>query len=288
MGDPRYSGDLTGSFVPPRESPCGEAGGLGRGARWRDDLARVVEAEIIPRLMLAHRSERPRVRAVGRPPIAEEVVRFSALMLAPQDADVMAEIRGLLDGGLGLDDLLLGLLAPTARHIGRLWEEDECDFVQVTVAMARLRRIVHDLELLFLDPHPVDPASRRVLLMPAPGEMHTFGLTLVAHFFGEAGWDVTSSVDRQLTEPMARMRAEWFDVIGLSLSCDVHLDALTEIIPVIRRGSRNRGVSILVGGPAFHDRPDRVRHAGADAAVGDARNAPGIAQSLLDLRVRAC
>ncbi|MGE7415362.1 cobalamin B12-binding domain-containing protein [Methylobacterium tarhaniae] len=256
--------------------------------RWRDDLAQVVEGEIIPRLMLAHRSEtRPRRQPVRLAGI-DDVGRLTVLMLAQQDRDALAEIRGLVDDGMTVEEVLTGLLAPTARHIGRLWEEDVCDFVQVTTAMARLRRLVHDLETLCLDPQPVDPASRRVLLVPAPGETHTFGLTLAAHFFAEAGWEVTTSFDNHLAEALERLRAEWFDVIGLSLSCDVCVERLVAAVPVLRRASRNRDLRVIVGGPAFHGRPDRIRLVGADAAVDDARDGPGIVQSLLDLRIRAC
>ncbi|TNC13794.1 cobalamin B12-binding domain-containing protein [Methylobacterium terricola] len=242
--------------------------------------------------MLAHRGEsrgetRP-PRPSGRLADTDDIGRLAALVLAQRDRDALPEIRALLDGGMTLAEVLVGLMAPTARHIGRLWEEDACDFVQVTTAMARLRRLVHDLETLCLDPRPVDPASRRVLLVPAPAETHTFGLTLAAHFLAEAGWEVTTSVDNHLADALERLRAEWFDVIGLSLSCDVCLDRLVASVPVLRRASRNRDLRVIVGGPAFHGRPDRVRLVGADAAVDDARDAPGIVQSLLDLRIRAC
>ncbi|SEP08992.1 Methanogenic corrinoid protein MtbC1 [Methylobacterium sp. ap11] len=264
------------------------SGGVRRKLRWRDDLAEVVEAEIIPRLMLAHRGERPVRRLSSRPCAADDIVRLGTLLLLPEDRDVLAEVRRLLDEGMSLEEVLTGLLAPTARHIGRLWEEDVCDFVQVTTAMARLRRLVHDLETHCLDPRPVDPASRRVLLAPAPGETHTFGLTLTAHFLGETGWDVATSFEPCLTDAIERLRAEWFDVLGLSLSCDVHVERLALAVPVLRRASRNRDLRVVVGGPAFAGRPDRIRLVGADAAVEDARQAPGILQSLLDLRIRAC
>ncbi|KMO20278.1 cobalamin-binding protein [Methylobacterium platani JCM 14648] len=238
--------------------------------------------------MLAHRSEtRPRDRS-GRRAGTDDIARLTALMLDQADRDGLAELRALVEDGMSLEEVLVGLMAPTARHIGRLWEEDACDFVQVTTAMARLRRLVHDLETLCLDPLPVDPASRRVLLVPAPGETHTFGLTLAAHFFAEAGWEVTTSFDTRPADALERLRAEWFDVVGLSLSCDVCLDRLAAAVPMLRRASRNRDLRVVVGGPAFHGRPDRVRLVGADAAVDDAREAPGIVQSLLDLRIRAC
>ncbi|MEH3148722.1 MAG: cobalamin B12-binding domain-containing protein [Methylobacterium frigidaeris] len=264
------------------------SGEVQRRRRWRDDLAQVVEAEIIPRLMLAHRGEpRPRQTSI-RLTDTDDIGRLGTLMLAPEDGDALAEIRDLLDGGMTLEEVLTGLLAPTARYIGRLWEEDACDFVQVTTAMARLRRLVHDLETLCLHPRPVDPANRRVLLVPAPGETHTFGLTLAAHFFAEAGWEVVTSFAPHLSDAPERLRSEWFDVVGLSLSCDVCVDGLVAAVPVLRRASRNRDLRLIVGGPAFLGRPDRVRLVGADAAVDDAREAPGIAQSLLDLRIRAC
>ncbi|TGD98808.1 cobalamin B12-binding domain-containing protein [Methylobacterium nonmethylotrophicum] len=263
-------------------------GGVQRGSRWRDDLAQVVEAEIIPRLMLAHRSETRPPRLSARRTGTADIDRLTALMLAQQDRDALAVVRELIDDGMALDEVLIGLMAPTARYIGRLWEEDACDFVQVTTAMARLRRLVHDLETLCLEPRPVDPASRRVLLVPAPGETHTFGLTLAAHFFAEAGWEVVTSFDTNLSDALERLRAEWFDVIGLSLSCDVHVDRLIAAVPALRRASRNRDLHLIVGGPAFHGRPDRIRLVGADASVDDAREAPEIARSLLDLRIRAC
>lgn len=299
MGDQAQAGTLPGDRPKARERSfrerCilgGSSGGVYHQPRWRDDLAQVVEAEIIPRLMLAHRSEsrdEARLpRPSGRVADTDDIGRLAALVLAQRDRDALPEIRALLEGGMTLAEVLVGLMAPTARHIGRLWEEDACDFVQVTTAMARLRRLVHDLETLCLDPLPVDPASRRVLLVPAPGETHTFGLALAAHFLAEAGWEVTTSVDNHLADVLERLRAEWFDVIGLSLSCDVCLDRLVAAVPALRRASRNRDLRVLVGGPAFHARPDRVRLVGADASVDDARDAPGIVQSLLDLRIRAC
>lgn len=295
VGDQAQSGTLPGDRPAARDRNYRDrsslerhSGGVQRRVLWRDDLAQVVEAEIIPRLMLAHRSDRQPRRVAPRLSGSDDIGRLGALLLLPEDRDVLGVVRGLIQDGMSLEEVLTGLLAPTARHIGRLWEDDVCDFVQVTTAMARLRRLVHDLETLCLDPQPVDPASRRVLLLPAPGETHTFGLTLAAHFLTQAGWEVTTSFDHHLADALERLRAEWFDVVGLSLSCDVCLDRLVAAVPVLRRASRNRDLQVMVGGPAFLGRPDRVRLVGADAAVDDARDAPGIVQSLLDLRIRAC
>jgi MerR family transcriptional regulator, light-induced transcriptional regulator len=97
-----------------------------------------------------------------------------------------------------------------------------------------------------------------------------------------------TSIDPHHAGTLEQLRTEWFDVVGLSLSCDALFDRLVEAVPAMRRASRNRDLGVLVGGPAFLDRPDRVMCVGADASAADARDAPRIARHLLDLRVRAC
>ena len=55
------------------------------------------------------------------------------------------------------------------------------------------------------------------------------------------------------------MRSQWFAVVGLSVSCEVQLDALVSTIRLIRRASRNQAVGIFVGGPVFVEHPKWYR-----------------------------
>jgi MerR family transcriptional regulator, light-induced transcriptional regulator len=297
MGDWRHFGERLDQG-PPAAGCCPVSEGLTvfRDAprAWPDShrpmpdaLSRIVEAEILPRLMLAHRHPARRWTPGDRVLSAQEIAAFSALLLAPGPVDLDAEVAALRDGGLPLARLLLDLLAPAARHLGALWEEDTCDFLAVTEALGRLQAVSRRL-CAEMESESVDANGRSVLLLPCRGETHLFGLSLVASFFREAGWDVTTVVPGPGLDPLDLLHTDWFDVVGLSLSCDVCLDRLVAAVPVLRRASRNRDLRVIVGGPAFHGRPDRVRLVGADAAVDDARDAPEIVQSLLDLRIRAC
>jgi MerR family transcriptional regulator, light-induced transcriptional regulator len=72
-------------------------------------------------------------------------------------------------------------------------------------------------------------------------------------------------------------------VVGLSVSCEVQLDALVSTIRLIRRASRNQAVGILVGGPVFVEHPEMVPLVGADATAVDGRQAPVQAENLLAL-----
>ncbi|MCJ2046918.1 cobalamin B12-binding domain-containing protein [Methylobacterium sp. J-078] len=251
------------------------------------DLASIVEAEIIPRLMLAHRAE-PVVSECNILPDAEQIAAFADLMLAPGEDGLENGLAELLGGGLALDSLLLDLLAPTARHLGTLWEEDICDFVEVTRAMGRLHRVMRDLTQRFGCEPRDGSEGRSILLLPCPGDSHSFGVAVVERFFVAAGWDVSCPGSRPDGELQVLTRESWFDVVGLSLASEVLLPKVAETIAALRRHSRNPAIRVIVGGAAFAGRPDLFREIGADATAADAREAPALAESLLDLPARPC
>ncbi|MGU3360134.1 B12-binding domain-containing protein [Methylobacterium sp. M6A4_1b] len=260
---------------------------FGQAIRLQRDLARVVESEIIPRLMLAHRVE-PAPEPTDVLPNEEQIAAFTALMLDPAGDDLEARLADLLASGLGTDSLLLDLLAPTARHLGTLWEEDLCDFVEVTRAMGRLQRIMREVTSRFRNEPEAPPVDRKILLLPCPGDSHRFGLTVVEQFFREAGWSVTCTVSQPEEDSLRCVREEWFDIVGLSLACETLFPAMTETVAALRRNSRNDALRVMVGGPAFAANPDSFRRVGADASAGDARSALSVAECLLDLPVRPC
>lgn len=257
-----------------------------RSAAVPDALARIVEGEILPRLMLAHRRA-PRGAAAGRGPTPAEIAAFSAMLLAPGPVDIDAQVAALRDGGLPLPRLLLDLLAPAARHLGALWEEDACDFLAVTEGLGRLQAIGRRV-CAQLEDDSVAPAGRSILLLPCPGETHLFGLSIVASFFREAGWDVTIACPGPDGDAVAPVREGWFDVVGLSLSCEVFLPALAAVVPALRGASRNPDLRVIVGGPLFARGGADAHGVGADACAPDGRQAPRVAGALLDRRALAC
>jgi methanogenic corrinoid protein MtbC1 len=132
--------------------------------------------------------------------------------------------------------------------------------------------------------HPSD--GRRVLLMPAPGEQHTFGLTIVADFFRRAGWQVVGGVGDSSLDPVALVRVEWFDVLGISCGAHGRLDWLKTGIGAVRQASRNKAIGVMVGGPIFTETPSLAADVGADATAVDGRQAPSMAEQLLGSRIQ--
>jgi methanogenic corrinoid protein MtbC1 len=183
--------------------------------------------------------------------------------------------------------LCTDLLVPSARLLGEMWDQDLCTFVDVTVAVGRLQQALRDISAGQASPPADGESVRRVLLVPAPGEQHTFGLVMVSEFFREAGWEVTGGPHPQL-DPVAMVRRDWVDVVGFTLAGEIHLASLTAAITAVRKASLNPRVGILVGGPQFLLNPGLAREVGADALAIDGSLAPSIADKLVETRAKTC
>jgi methanogenic corrinoid protein MtbC1 len=252
----------------------------------RNQLLQTIEGEIIPRLMLVHRvaDGRREPSASGQQrPQQSDVETLARLVLEGDAERSLRFVESLLQRGVPLDAVYLDLLAPTARYLGTMWEADQSDFMQVTIGLWRLQEVLHELGPAFLNEcEPAEP-GRRVFLVPAPGDQHTFGTVIVAEFLRRSGWDVWDDPGASKEEILRIVRKEWFAVVGLSVSCEQHLEGLPAVIRAIRRASRNPAIGIMVGGQPFIDHPERVALVGADATASDGRQAALQAQKLLNL-----
>lgn len=252
-------------------------------------IVRTIEADIIPRLVRNHRVEPVEaapVKSAAPLPTPLEVEAFVQYVLNDDVAAFDGMITRMRERGMPVDNLYLGLLAPAARLLGEMWESDRVMFSDVTVAVGQLQRIMRGLSPAFGDEvsHPSD--GRRILLMPAPGEQHTFGLTIVADFFRRAGWQVVGGVGDSSLDPVALVRVEWFDVLGISCGAQGRLDWLKSGIGAVRQASRNKGIGVMVGGPIFSETPSLAAEVGADATATDGRQAPSVAEQLLGSRIQ--
>jgi methanogenic corrinoid protein MtbC1 len=235
-------------------------------------LIRTIEGEIVPRLVLSRRTARPPqiVKArEPRNPDATDVAELVRLLLHHDVPVASAYVDTVRQRGATLEMVCLDLLAPAARHLGELWEEDACDFMQVTVGLCRLHQLLRELSPEFTVDETQRVGDRRILLATCPGDQHTFGIALVAQFLRRAGWDVWHEFLASSAEILEVTSQHWFSVVGLSVATETRIDVLTDTIRAIRRASRNRSVGILVGGPILVDKPELASLVGADATAID-------------------
>jgi MerR family transcriptional regulator, light-induced transcriptional regulator len=251
-------------------------------------LSRAIEHEIIPRLMLAHPTAGECLLPEGsdNPQVSvADVQAFAKLVLAPDENVAHACIETMRSSGISVETIYTDLLAPVARHLGELWEEDLCDFTEVTLGLGRLHQVLRELSPAFNQSN-TNASGLRVLLLPAPGEQHTFGLVMVSEFFRRAGWDVGGGPWEAGADPVMMVKSEWFDVVGFSLGNVTQLDALASSIKQVRKSSLNTNICIIVGGPLFLAHPEYVAYVNADAASTDGAQAPTLAKKLVTAQTR--
>ncbi len=244
----------------------------------RGRLEGVIADQILPRLLLVHEATR-------RPDLgpgsftAQEIAEFGALTVAADNLGARAFFDDMCTRGHSIETLFVHLLAPTARHLGQNWIDDSCDFLDVTIGVARLQ------ELLMIygaaDDSPAIDPRHRVLLATAPGEQHVFGVDMLGKLMRGAGWDVTIRKAPSAREIAAAVSSDWYGVVGIALSADAGLEDMGQSITEIRRVSRNRQIAVMVGGPAFTGHPERAVQVGADSLADDASAAVILAKKLL-------
>ena len=205
------------------------------------------------------------------PPVsAEQVESFTRLICDGHEVEAHHMVEDLLSGGASPEMLMLTLLAPAARLMGEFWCQDRRDFVEVTLGMARLQQLVRQFRLPSAAP---DELHGHALLVPVPGEQHTFGIRLVEEHLLRAGWKVTALLKVGEAEITRLVAEEHFDFIGFSVSSERLLPALRSAIRSLRSSSRNRNVRIAVGGVLFDGRNIAPRDIDVDAIVTDAQDA---------------
>ena len=242
-------------------------------------LAQAIQHEIIPRLMLAHRTPiecdmPPELSTVEVS--AEEVAAFGQLILSRSDDQALAYITRMRAAGAPIESIYLDLLAPVARYLGELWEDDLCDFTEVTLGLGHLQKMLRDLNKEAEQARNLKSNGLSILLVPTPGEQHTFGLAMVAELFRKQGWDVVGGPYDLGDSPQVLTGHRAFDVVGFSLATLVNLDNLRKTIAEVRKASKNKRVCIMVGGPLFTLHPEYVKTVGADLVAGDAQEAPSM------------
>ena len=261
-------------------TPANSAGAL-REAASEKRLLTLVEAEIIPRLMLAHRDPRHDAQDTSVRP--DEVVTFSRALLSNDIADATELIGQLCERGVSMSAVYLQLLAPAARYLGELWEADQCNFSEVTLCLWRMQTLMYDLSATFRggDVRPTrDGAERRILIASLPGQQHTFGLSMLSEFFRKDGWVVLAIPSPQAGEVLDTLSLHWFDVLALSASMDGEVRDLAKTIKAARKTSRNPRLATMVGGPLFLRQPGLATTVGADGMSEDAPSALALAGHL--------
>ncbi|MBB1077013.1 cobalamin B12-binding domain-containing protein [Rhodoferax sp. 4810] len=270
LSSPKASAEQFGS---PAEDVCAGS------------LRSLIESQIIPRLLEAH----PHAGAANSQnfdlsykPTEAEVAAFSDLCVSRESEDVLTFVEGLLLNDVNSDSIFLNLIAPAARQLGLMWEQERADFTQVTMGLLRMHQITHRIGYEYQSGPQKAGASRRIMLASAPGSQHILGLAMVSEFFRKSGWQVVVEITNTPAELYTAAKNEWFDLIGLSVGLTQQISGLLELVNNLKSKSRNPQIPVLLGGPAFLSNTVTAQSLGADAITTDALEGVQIASLLVD------
>ena len=238
----------------------------------RPTLSLVIDEIVLPRLIDAHREATPDETVV-------DVDQLAQLALHRDAAALFERVDVLLERGFAIDAILVDVLAPVARRLGKMWEDDDCDFVDVTLALWRLQEVVRDLSARTV---PLRTETEyTALFVPFPGEQHSLGTVMVEDVFRRNGWDTTLLLDAERAEIIDAVARRSYDLVGLTVSCDDHRGSIAALVSALRAVSRNPRLCIMLGGRVPAAEPDLITKVGADCTAPDAQQAVAVAARLV-------
>lgn len=244
-------------------------------------LGGLVEGEIIPRLLLAHRRLGSSPPQPGETGITQgEASAFAPLALQLEADELLERVEIFLARGVSVETVFVELLAASARRLGEFWEEDACDFVEVTMGLWRLQEVMREIALRSPSIVRSVVTMPTALFAPMPGDQHSFGALMVEEMFARAGWQSEVLFEPERRELLSIIGDRSFDLVGLTVSCDCSSGVLAELVKAIRSVSRNPAVRVIIGGRAINASRGLAEGVGADGTAPDAHSALALAERL--------
>ncbi len=250
-----------------------------------DWLMQTIEANVIPRLLMAHAGHAQASTAPVMNVRLDDQTRVEELsqLVLQDDASRAAQfVQALYEQGVPLEEIYMRLLAPVARRLGTMWEEDRASFTQVTTGMWRIKQLVYDFSPLFQEFARTDEVAPHAMLVPLPGSQHTLGLFMVSEFFRRGGWKVWGELAAGEADIVTAIKTQNFDLVGLSVSTEDQLPALARFVALLKEESLNQKIGVMVGGPIFIAKPELRKEVQADIVGLDAEESLAQAEFFLE------
>lgn len=122
--------------------------GLGSPDSARSLLTRVIEAEIIPRLFLAHQDRTLRRLPDSNPALSMPMTdsdHFAKMFLRDTAAGIAEHLRELIKLGFTRERIYLEMLAPAAPRLSRFWADGECSFEDMVRGLACIDQVLKEM-----------------------------------------------------------------------------------------------------------------------------------------------
>ncbi|WP_435418729.1 cobalamin-dependent protein [Parerythrobacter aurantius] len=255
------------------------------------DLPALIERLVIPRLVAedtgqggdaADLSSRAGMAANALFPVSDaDVTAFAEMTIAGEAATLLDFIDDCLTRGSSVEHIYVDLLAPAARKLGVMWEDDQRDFLDVTMGLWRIQEVLRELGHRVPQAQLRGHGPRTALFSTMPGDQHSLGTLMISECFERAGWYAEPLIEPTTSDLLSKLAGRHYDLVGLTASNDCPTAALSSLVSSIRSVSSNPGIRVMVGGRLINEQPDLASACGADATAADALAALEIANMLV-------
>jgi methanogenic corrinoid protein MtbC1 len=190
------------------------------------------------------------MRSTAEPALAALTARYLEAQLK---GDRQRAVQLLIDegvhAGVRVSDLLLHVITPAQREIGRLWEVNE-----VSVADEHVATAISQLAMSHLYSHAptTDLHREHILIACVDGEWHDMGARVAADVLEHHGFSVCLlGPSVPAADLIARVRQESPDIVLLSMTMPAHDASLRSTFATLTHACPS--LPVLVGGRGTAD-----------------------------------
>jgi len=201
---------------------------------------------------------------------------------AQLESDRREAVRLLVEDGFNrgasVVSLMLDVIQPAQREIGRLWQSN-----RLTIADEHQATAISQVALahLYQLASRGQPRGKRILVACVEGERHDMGARVVADLLDFEGFDVFFlGADVPVASLADKVRAARPDLVVLSVTMTFHQDALRRSVAAIRDFAP--GLPIAGGGHAFAWCPELASELDLSASGSDAKELVADVRRILD------
>lgn len=163
-------------------------------------------------------------------------------------------------------------LPAVARKLGAEWSDDNKTFSEVTIGVARLQRLLHDLGPEWRADTVQRFDAPTVLVLTGPKADHTFGARIILGQLRRRGLSVRLALGLRPDQIKALMGTAHFDAVMISASLTEDLGALRTLIEAVRSSS-SPSPPIVLGGSVCALSVDVKAKTGADFLTSEIEDA---------------
>jgi len=174
-------------------------------------------------------------------------------------------------------------LEAAARSLGRQWTEDACDFVDTTIATARLQHLVQQLGNSV--PHiPESANAPKVLVVCLKNEQHTLMSVILNLLFRSIGWRTGLVFDGEGPSGQGFDVEDDNDILCFSWSNERCMDSVVQVTSRVSRLPSDKRPVVIAGGPAAEPRVTTLRSMGVDCICDTIYAAVNVSERYISLR----